>query len=318
MTSFPTAIVYNDPNKLLGLPHYYYRLRNCDTNLTSNTPANKYQIQKQIQNTVRVYASLYTANKAPLVAYKKPSTTTYNVCWNQMSDRPIPSIGTAIIPTGFSTSLNRPIVKAVNGYNHNLNVGCRGSKTSSKPGSQSPGGVGCDIKHNSYARYLNRLKGSGPLRRGIIPPGYGLPIPFNPAYPVYGGKTIKTSIVTGCNCPITPEMDYTTDAKLYDNPFWQPEPSGNYSFSVGQYVYARESGNDYLTRAIIISIEDNVYTIEFDNGIIQTANSNELYIYFPCNCAGTINGNTYSSGFLAINGNNSGQCLYPNISNDFL
>lgn len=52
-----TSIVYNNPNKLIGVPPYYYRLRSCDTNLTSNTPANQYQIQKQIQNTVRVYSS---------------------------------------------------------------------------------------------------------------------------------------------------------------------------------------------------------------------------------------------------------------------
>ena len=60
----------------------------------------------------------------------------------------------------------------------------------------------CDIKHNSYYRYLARLKGKGPVRRGVIPPQFGVPIVFNPAYPIYGGKTIKTNIVNHCNCPI--------------------------------------------------------------------------------------------------------------------
>lgn len=52
-----TAIVYNDPNKIVGLPPYYYRLRSCDTNLNGNTPADQYQKLKLIQKTVRVPAS---------------------------------------------------------------------------------------------------------------------------------------------------------------------------------------------------------------------------------------------------------------------
>lgn len=313
MTFFSkTAIVYNEPNKILGLPHYYYRVRSCDTNLTSFTPANQYQRQKLIQNTLRVYASLYTANKAPLVAYQQLTAETYGVCWNQMSDRPIPSVQKALVPTGFHTSMNSPMIKAVNGYNHTLNAVCRGSKTSSKPGSQTPGGIGCDIKHNSYDRYLNRLKGKGPLRRGIIPLGYGLPVPFNPAVPVYGGKVVKTNIVTGCNCP-----EKSNDILLYNNPLWQPEPSVNYSFSAGQYVYARQTGNDYLTRALVISVEDGIYTIQFDNGTEQTATINELYIYYPCNCGGTIQGSTYPTGFLALNGGASSSCVYPTLSENF-
>jgi len=187
MTSFSkTAIVYNQPNKIIGLPEYYYRARTCDTNLTSNTPASQYQRLKLIQNTVRVYASLYVSNLGPLEAYRKPTAATYGVCWNQMSDRPVPSVQKAVIPTGTNCALNR---------RHT-------SVTSSRPGCQAPGGVGCDIKHNSYDRYLNRLKGKGPLRRGIIPPNFGAPIPFNPAFPIYGAKTTKTNIVNGCDCPI--------------------------------------------------------------------------------------------------------------------
>ena len=49
-----TAIVYKYPFD--SLPNnktkddYYYRLRNCDTNLTSNTPANQYQRLKLIKD----------------------------------------------------------------------------------------------------------------------------------------------------------------------------------------------------------------------------------------------------------------------------
>lgn len=182
-----TGIVFNEPNKILGLQPFIYRCRNCDTNLTANTIANRYQRQKIIQNTVRLYASLYTANKAPLTAYKKPGVDTSGVCWNQMSDQPYPSVQRNTVPTGFYHSIN------------NL----RHSVTSGRPGCQNPGGVGVDIKHNSYDRYLNRLKGKGPLRREKIPKIMALPdIPFNRAFPVYSGKIFKQNIVTGCNCPV--------------------------------------------------------------------------------------------------------------------
>jgi hypothetical protein len=115
-----------------------------------------------------------------------------------MSDRPEPSVQKASIPTGTNSSLNR---------RHT-------SVTSSRPGCQTPGGIGCDIKHNSYDRYLNRLKGKGPLKRGSIPPYFGAPIPFNNAFPVYGGKTVKTNIVSGCNCP---DIDLP---ELYENDFF--------------------------------------------------------------------------------------------------
>jgi hypothetical protein len=79
----------------------------------------------------------------------------------------------------------------------------------------SPGGVGCDIKHNSYDRYLNRIKARGPLRRGVIPPIFDdfKSIQFNRANPIYGGKIMKTNIVSGCNCPIDP--DEKQNYKLY-------------------------------------------------------------------------------------------------------
>jgi hypothetical protein len=197
-----TSIVYNHNSKILGLQPFYYRLRKCNTNLTGNTPADQYQRLKLIQNTVRVPGSLYAANLGPLTAYQQPTLPT-KVCWNQMSDRPVPSVQRAIIPTGVANSLN----------------GRHSSVTSSKPGGQAPGGIGCDIKHNSYDRYLNRLKGKGPLKRGVIPPTFGVPIPFNPAFPVYGGKTTKTSIVSGCNtladCTLS---NIEQNTLIYNNP----------------------------------------------------------------------------------------------------
>ena len=175
-----------------------YRWRSCDTNLTSNTPSNRYQILKLIQNTVRVPSSLYTMNLAGLNAYQHPDTTyrvvdiaganylvSPGVNWNQMSDRKEPHKQVVVTSSGSTyrgSSTRRTIVR------------CR-------PGATSPGGSGVDIKHNSYDRYLNRIKGRAPLRRGVVPPSMRLPyIPFNPAFPVYGDKLMKTSIVNGCNC----------------------------------------------------------------------------------------------------------------------
>jgi hypothetical protein len=255
-------------------PSYNCRWRVCNRNLNGNTPADQYQKLKLIQNTVRVYSSLYTSNLGPLNAYQKPTKITNNVCWNQMSDRPVPSVQRSVIPTGSNTSMNR---------RHT-------SVTSSRPGCQSPGGIGCDIKHNSYDRYLNRLKGKGPLRRGIIPPTFGLPIPFNPAFPVYGGKTTKTNIVSGCNCPIITSDSNSQNIRLYNNPLWQPlPPTNNFQFSVGDYVYAIQTKDKNYTRAIITNYENGVYTIEFDNKVVQTTNNvNDLLIHFPCNCRTSI------------------------------
>jgi len=287
MASFSTSgIIYNNPSKLIDLPPFIYRCRNCDTNLTTNTPASQYQRLKLIQKTVRVYSSLYTSNLGPLNAYRQPTAVTHGVCWNQMSDRPEPSVQRASIPTGFNSSMNR---------RHT-------SVTSSRPGCQTPGGIGCDIKHNSYDRYLNRLKGKGPLRRGVIPPEFGSPsIPFNPAFPIYGAKTTKTSIVSGCHCPIGRNLKQ--DIQIYNNPYWQPNPAFNYEFKVGDYVYAMETGNQIYKKALVLEISpEGVYTIEFLDGTTKTIdNVNELLIYFPCNCSNSISSEIATNGYSISN-----------------
>lgn len=290
-----TSLVYNSPYaKQLGIPNSYYRWRSCDPNFPNRsqtsvggfTPADQYQKQKLIQNTARVYGSLYTANLGPLTAYTQPINDPkrgfYNLPWNQMSDRPVPSVQPMSIPTGYNTSMNR---------RHT-------SVTSSKPGCQTPGGAGCDIKHNSYDRYLNRLKGKGPMRRGVVPPNFGNPIQFNPAFPVYGGKTTKTNIVNGCDCPINPEQNLKQDIQIYNNPFYTGYPVSNYGFKVGDYVYAMEGNNNFYTRATVTSVNGDIYTIQFDDGVIQTEIIQNLLIYFPCNCDGGQNSITYKTGLI--------------------
>ena len=244
---------------------FYYRVRNCDTNLTSNTPANQYQRQKIIQKTVRVPSSLYTMNLGALNVYAQP--TLNNVCWNQMSDRPIPSIQKTYVPTKGSAI-------GSNSRKHSI--------TASRPGAQSPGGIGCDIKHNSYDRYLNRIKGKAPLRRGIIPPEFGAEILFNRAFPVYGGKIIKTNIVNRCNCPIT---NKTNDSQIYNYPLFYPESNINCTdvFKVGDYVYATEGSSIYYVKALIISYDSETleYTVQFEDETTENKYCEELKIYFP-------------------------------------
>ena len=274
-----------------NLNPFYYRIRSCDTNMTSNTPATQYQRLKIIQNTVRVASSLYTMNLGALNAYVKPKSDTYNVCWNQMSDRPVPSKQQMYVPT-------KGGIIGSNSTKHTV--------TGSRPGAQSPGGVGCDIKHNSYDIYLNRIKGKAPLRRGIIPPNFGAPIPFNRAFPVYGGKITKTNIVNNCNCPIESKQN---DSQIYNNPLYYPEPTISCTdiFKVGDYVYTTQGSSPYYVKALIINYdtESQIYTVQFDNTSQETKTCDELRIYFPCNCIPSIDPNTlYESIYDQTLGNN--------------
>ena len=68
----------------------------------------------------------------------------------------------------------------------------RRSLTRLRPGSLIPGGQGVDVKHNSYARYLARLK--APLLRTQI---LGKPAKK-------GNKTRNYGLFPGCECP--PQM----------------------------------------------------------------------------------------------------------------
>jgi hypothetical protein len=254
--------------------------RSFNQNLNGNDPATQYQLQKIIQNTVRVKASLYTMNLAALSVYQRPSLTygvadnsgaTYvvppGVNWNQMSDRKEPHVQRVVSGSG-------------SGYGANST---KRTITRLRPGALSPGGSGVDIKHNSYERYLNRLKGKGPVRRGPIPPTFGVPyIPFNRAAPVYGGKTIKTSIINGCDCPIT--NNDNKDAILYKNSDIQNRIFNvTYTFNVGDFVWAKKYSHvTALEKATIITITDGLYTLQFADGTETVVIKCELQIYYDC------------------------------------
>ena len=251
-----TSLIVNQQPKQCGLVPYYYRCRNCDTNLTSNVPADQYQRLKLIQNTVRVASSLYTMNLGALTTSGGNPT---NIYWNQMSDRAVASVQKTVVPRSGST---------------------RHSSTSSRPGGQSPGGVGCDIKHNSYERRLNRLKGKGLLKRGPVPANFGAPIVSTLVNPVSGGKTMTTNIVTSCVCS-TANQD-----RLYIDPNNYNLDPLTYTFYVAQQVYAIKNGTNFYSVASRVVVYDNgaSYLVMFDDGSQEVKPIGELRIYYPCDC----------------------------------
>ena len=154
------------------------------TKLTGNTPSQRYQKLKLMYNAVRVPSSVYTMNLGALNVYEIPEVERQGVNWNQMSDRKEPHIQAA----------------GSSGGNPGGNSTKR-SVTRLRPGALSPGGAGVDIKHNSYDRYLARLKGKKPLRQEATPKAFKENnLPFNRAAPVYGGKIFKVGIIDKCVC----------------------------------------------------------------------------------------------------------------------
>ena len=100
---------------------------------------NKRQIEKQIQNQVGVYESQITDIKGTInIGNELIKSTKHIKLWNNLSDRSAPS-------------------KQPNNVSSRGNSVTR-SITSNRPGSMVPGGVGVDVKHGSYARYLGKLK----------------------------------------------------------------------------------------------------------------------------------------------------------------
>jgi hypothetical protein len=94
--------------------------------------------QKRIWNQVRTSAGIYTMNLSTLTSGAAILASGKSANWNQRSDRVLASIQPAIHPTR-GNSLHTTL-------------------TSSRPGAANPGGIGVDVKHDSYARYLNRKK----------------------------------------------------------------------------------------------------------------------------------------------------------------
>lgn len=169
----------NNPYTLHTINSDVYRQnRNNDANVYRTTYGShinldKRAILKQIQNTVQVSNSEYLMNKSSLIVAKDRSrtvATNSNSWWNQSSDSYNKSISSVIVPShGNST---------------------KSSITRLRPGSMKPGGNGVDVKHNSYARYLARLKGRKVLKQDNL---------SNPTI-LNTTPKIKFNIVAGCSC----------------------------------------------------------------------------------------------------------------------
>ena len=104
------------------------RCGECDNCKQLEIEANNKKIEKK----VLIQSGLRTMNLGALSVmgtYRKP--------WNNQSDRPTPAM------------------KMIHGSRGNS---IRGTRTSLKPGASSVGGVGVDVKHNSYDRYLAKKK----------------------------------------------------------------------------------------------------------------------------------------------------------------
>ena len=123
--------------------------------------------QRKIWNGARVEASLLVMNKGVQnvtgTATNDPLVSNGNVNWNQASDRNRAGVST------YRTSRNT---------------------TRHRPGGSGAGGVGVDIKHNSYDRYLARKK-SGHLK---TKEATTLPLPK------YGNKQFVLGFIKRCKC----------------------------------------------------------------------------------------------------------------------
>lgn len=231
---------------------------------SSADPSAQYQRQKIIQNTVRVDSSLYAMNKASLNVYQSQYSNSANTVidassnaisnWNQMSDRKEPHVQKEAISMKSSVSL--------------------------RPGNLTPGGIGCDIKHNSYDRYLARLKGSAPLRKQSLPANYGQNVPFNPANPVYGGKTVKTSIGSSdCTiCVVVPPEPPipTTGTFIYSFIFTGTIPSNKTAAEYfSQYIPILNTGRSFKY-TYTVTIESTLVTVTVNYSFVNPVKNDGL------------------------------------------
>jgi hypothetical protein len=116
-----------------------YNSTSCRSSCNVANPASTNTIiQKRIWRQVRTGSGIYTMNRAALTSSAALLATGSNVNWNRMSDRVLASV--------------QPSISTTHGNS------LRHTVTSHKPGAGSPGGSGVDVKHDSYARYLNRKK----------------------------------------------------------------------------------------------------------------------------------------------------------------
>ena len=125
---------------------------------------------------------------------------------------------------------------------------------------------------------------------------------------MYRVLAIKTSIVSGCACPITDTVRIA-DNKLYENSNIQNQIFNvTYTFNVGDFVWAKkyaEISTSY-EKATIISIVDGLYTLKFEDGTETVVIKCELLIYY--NCGDCTNSNSNSEKEVDYSALNDARC----------
>jgi hypothetical protein len=156
------------------------------------------QRQKIIQKVVRVDSAQYAMNKAAMNVYQRKARTAFGLRFGSMYN----------YPSTMSDRREPHIVPETQAVHRHANSK-HGSKTRAWPGMTSAAGVGVDVKHGSYARYLARKKGlelkagNGAYKHSHKRSPTFEEMQQNPAI-TQGGKNVKFSIVSGggnCECP---------------------------------------------------------------------------------------------------------------------
>ena len=146
------------------------RCYRCVGNYDSS--ANAQETQRKIWNVSRVQSSLYTMNLGAQNVVggenNKPKPENENVNWNQMSDRAVPGI----VKKTMLVSRRR---------------------TRAWPGKTSAPGSGVDVKHDSYARYLARIKAPNMRTKKVT----NKP---DDDKKFYGNKYQVFGFIPGCKC----------------------------------------------------------------------------------------------------------------------
>jgi hypothetical protein len=152
------------------------------------------QREKQIQNQVGVESSQMMDVKSAFTIgedlMKKPRT--YSKFENVLPNYPFRNLSDRSVGSNSAIKF------------HN-NVPTRGSSTvssvtSNKPGSSAPGGIGVDVKHGSYARYLGKLKASNIQSDETTQPYTPPTIKAGRLRPAVNNKSYRFSIINTKNC----------------------------------------------------------------------------------------------------------------------
>lgn len=263
--------IHNGTTGLCTLLNVNKSCRGCNKNLASDSPASIFQKQKIIQGAVRINSSLYTMNLASLNSYQKPpinyqpveqAGTLYyvppNLNWNQMSDRGRPSV--QVVKTGSGSTYGSSSLTK--------------TKVRNRPGAMSPGGIGVDIKHNSYERRLNKLKGKSILKQGSPK--------ISDGQQMQGGKILNPGIINGCDCSKLSNEYYSNNmAEFYDAMY-----DVKLYFRAGETILAKKNKyNNLWYKGVIISIILNELIVDFGDGNIEQININNIPVipYFRKN-----------------------------------